>query len=132
MSPFLLPGHRTIIARNRRGGMVSKRRETSMCRPRIFSGMTALLLAQISCLPPTGGALGQIAEDKGTVTTTTPQRAACGPELQQYCSGVQPGQGRLIQCLNARQSDLSEACKTFVQLARQGCAPETGRTVRCI
>jgi hypothetical protein len=62
----------------------------------------------------------------------TPISAACGRELQQYCSGVQPGQGRLFQCLNARQSDLSEACKTFVQLARQVCAPEIGRTVRCI
>jgi predicted esterase len=58
--------------------------------------------------------------------------AACGPELQQYCSGVQPGQGRLIQCLAARQNDVSDGCKSFVQLARRGCAPEAGRVVRCI
>jgi hypothetical protein len=32
----------------------------------------------------------------------------------------------------ARQGELSEGCKTFVQLARQGCAPEAGRVVRCI
>jgi hypothetical protein len=59
--------------------------------------------------------------------------AACSQELQQFCAGVQPGQGRLIQCLAGRPSgDLSSACKTFVAQARQGCAPEPNRSVQCI
>ena len=91
--------------------------------PLIRSGVTALLLVQILCLPPTGGALGQATENKGAVTAT-PMDAACSQELQQFCAGVQPGQGRLIQCLAGRPSgDLSSACKTFVAQARQGCAP---------
>jgi predicted esterase len=104
-----------------------------MGRPLIFflSGVTVLLLAQALWLSQTGGALGQDVENRPPVAAT-PMNAACAPELQQFCSGVQPGQGRLIQCLNGRRSDLSEACRTFVQLAQQGCAPEVGRTVRCI
>jgi len=103
-----------------------------MRRPLLHSGMTALLLAQISCLLPTSAALGQIAEDNATVATT-PMSAACGQELQQFCSGVQPGQGRLIRCLAGRPSgDLSSACKIFVAQAREGCAPEPNRSVQCI
>jgi len=55
--------------------------------------------------------------------------AACAADLQRYCAGVQPGQGRLIQCL--RDRDLSEGCKSFLLRAR-GCAPEAGRVVECI
>jgi hypothetical protein len=103
-----------------------------MRRTLVHSGMAALLLAQILCLPPTGGALGQAAESKGAVAAT-PMQAACGQELQQFCAGVQPGQGRLIQCLAGRPGgDLSPACKLFVAQARPGCAPEPGRTVQCI
>jgi Cysteine rich repeat len=97
--------------------------------PLILSGMAALLLAQIPW--PTGMALGQGAGTAGAAVAT-PMNAACDRDLQQFCSGVQPGQGRLIQCLNGRKSDLSEACRTFVLLAQQGCAPEVDRTVRCI
>jgi acetyl esterase/lipase len=93
--------------------------------------MTALLLTQVLCLLLTGGARGQVAENNGTVVAT-PMSAACGRELQEFCSGVQPGQGRLIQCLAGRQGDLSAACNIFVAQARQGCAPEARRSVQCI
>jgi hypothetical protein len=73
----------------------------------------------------------QVAEKPGA-GGATPMEAACGSELQRYCSGVQPGQGRLILCLATRQNDVSDGCKSFVQLARRGCAPEAGRVVRCI
>jgi hypothetical protein len=50
-------------------------------------------------------------------TTTQPvpwRRAAglrvdCGRDLQQFCYGVQPGEGRLIRCLSSHQSQLSPA-----------------------
>jgi hypothetical protein len=98
-----------------------------MRRPLIPSDMTALIF----CLLLAGGARGQVAENNGTVVATS-MSAACGPELQQFCSGVQPGQGRLIQCLAGRQGDLSAACNIFVAQARQGCAPEPKRSVQCI
>jgi hypothetical protein len=108
-----------------------KRKEPWMNRPLILSGITALLLAQILCLPLTSEALGQVTQNKGTVAAT-PMSAACGQELQQFCSGIQPGQGRLIQCLAGRPGDLPAACNIFVAQARQGCAPEPRRSVQCI
>jgi hypothetical protein len=133
MSSFLLLDSATIIARIQRRGMVSNRKEPFRCVAlRFLSGMAALLLAQIAWLPPTGMALGQGTGNGGTLVAT-PMNAACGQELQQFCSGVQPGQGRLIQCLAGRSSgDLSSACKTFVAQARKGCAPELNRSVQCI
>ena len=64
--------------------------------------------------------------------SANPMSAACGRELQQFCSGVEPGQGRLVQCLDARRSELSEGCRSYLQPARQGCTPEAGRVVRCV
>jgi len=81
--------------------------------------------------PPTPVTQSQASEDQRS-GGANPMSAACGRELRQFCSGVQPGQGRLIECLNVRRSELSTGCKTFLQLARPGCAPEAGREVRCI
>jgi len=100
-------------------------------RSLIPADMTALLLTHVLCVLLTGGALGQVAENKGTVAAT-PMTAACGRELQQFCSDVRPGQGRLVQCLAGRPRDLSAACNIFVAQARQGCALEPRRSVQCI
>ena len=37
-------------------------------------------------------------------------RMDCGQDLRRFCYGVQPGEGRLIQCLSSRSSQLSPAC----------------------
>jgi hypothetical protein len=91
-----------------------------MQRRQILSVIAALLLAQTLSLLLTGAAPGQVAE-------------ACGQELQQFCPDVQPGQGRLVQCLAARRpGELTAACKLFVTKARQDCAPEPSRSVQCV
>ena len=51
-------------------------------------------------------------------------RAACGQELQQFCAGVQPGRGRLVQCLAQRQNELAPACQAFLS---QSSTPQTSR-----
>jgi hypothetical protein len=66
-------------------------------------------------------------------TTTQPvlwQRGArfrmdCGQDLHRLCYGVQPGQGRLIQCLLSHRGELSPACMSRVAVARPapGVAP---------
>jgi hypothetical protein len=93
--------------------------------------MAALLLAQIYCLLPTSRTQGQALENGGTISAP-PMTAACGQDLKQFCADVQPGQGRLIQCLARHSVEVSGACNTFVVQARQGCAPEQGRIVKCI
>lgn len=50
-------------------------------------------------------------------------RQACAADLQTYCSGVQPGGGRIKACLRQNADKLSPACKTALRnakAARQG------------
>jgi hypothetical protein len=41
-------------------------------------------------------------------------RAACGEDLRQFCAAVQPGGGRLVQCLSSHASELSAACGNVI------------------
>lgn len=48
-------------------------------------------------------------------TTATPTLSAdfllaCGQDIPQYCSAVEPGYGRLISCLYAHELVLSDSC----------------------
>lgn len=38
-------------------------------------------------------------------------RAACKADGHKFCSSVQPGGGRIIECLNTHKSELSAACQ---------------------
>ena len=51
---------------------------------------------------------------------STRLRAVCGHDLQRFCIGVQPGGGRLIQCLSAHTHELSEACGNIIATAGGG------------
>lgn len=43
--------------------------------------------------------------------TRPPGNGACKAEIEKLCPGVQPGGGRIIDCLTAHRDQLSEACK---------------------
>jgi Cysteine rich repeat len=38
-------------------------------------------------------------------------REACRADFEKYCAGVQPGGGRIVECLNKQHDQLSDACK---------------------
>jgi hypothetical protein len=38
-------------------------------------------------------------------------RSACGDDVRSLCGGVQPGGGRIVQCLATKAASLSSACK---------------------
>lgn len=38
-------------------------------------------------------------------------REACKADFEKFCSGVSPGGGRIVECLNKQHDSLSEACK---------------------
>lgn len=35
----------------------------------------------------------------------------CGDDLEKYCSNIQPGQGRLLQCIEKNDAKVSKRCK---------------------
>jgi hypothetical protein len=47
----------------------------------------------------------------GAMGQGTALRQACGPEIQQHCAGVQPGEGRLRDCVKENLPAFSEPCK---------------------
>jgi len=77
-------------------------------------------------------------------------RAVCGEDLQRFCAGVQPGDGRLIECLSYHIGEMSAACGNLIAAADRGgvklraacgedlqrfCAgvqPGGGRLVECL
>jgi Cysteine rich repeat len=46
------------------------------------------------------------------------QGPACADDVKQFCQGVQPGGGRIVQCLKTHATDLSAACKDRPQAAQ--------------
>ena len=53
-------------------------------------------------------------------------RVECGQDLQRFCNGVQPGEGRLIQCLSSHRSELSSEC-----ISRLTARPALGVRMDC-
>jgi len=45
-------------------------------------------------------------------------RQACRDDVKQLCSGVQPGGGRIKQCLKDNAAKVSDGCKQAIQAAR--------------
>jgi hypothetical protein len=62
---------------------------------------------------------------------------ACVSDVKTQCPGVNPGQGRIRECLKTHLNDLSEPCQTLVLKAvkakdcasdvKQNCAGKSGR-----
>ena len=50
-------------------------------------------------------------------------RSACAADAQKLCAGVQPGGGRILQCLKEHKDEVSDGCKQAVLKAKQNPAP---------
>lgn len=74
----------------------------------------------------------------------------CREDIQKFCSGIEPGQGRIAQCLKQNESRLSAACrekgpdmKARFKAAQEACVadvkkhcsgvePGGGRIIQCL
>ena len=45
--------------------------------------------------------------------------AACKPDIERLCPGVQPGEGRIKECMKQHRKDLSPDCKKEIMAARK-------------
>ncbi len=58
------------------------------------------------------------AQPQGAPPNAENIRRACGADIQRLCSGIQPGGGRLMQCMRSHQSELSSACQAALAAAK--------------
>lgn len=56
---------------------------------------------------------------QGDQGNASPAGQACRQDAQQFCKGVQPGGGRIVNCLLDHQKDLSDACYDTLAKRRQ-------------
>lgn len=53
----------------------------------------------------------------GAVSALDP--GPCAEDLKEYCSGITPGGGRLIQCLNEHSEELSSSCENWIERIKE-------------
>ena len=53
---------------------------------------------------------------------------ACGDDMKKFCRHVQPGGGRIVQCLEHYQSEISPNCSQWLNRkeSQEGSGPERG------
>jgi hypothetical protein len=78
--------------------------------------VAGLFLLSLLALSAATGAVAQGPPDPAVV-------AACTGDAQRLCRGVQPGEGRIGQCLKAHAMELSSGCVAAVQASRQHAPP---------
>lgn len=68
------------------------------------------------------GARAAIADQTPSAPAAVPAevRSACEADVAKLCAGVQPGGGRIQQCLARHKSEVSDGCKQAIMTARQG------------
>lgn len=42
-------------------------------------------------------------------------QGACHDDIERLCKDVQPGEGRVLQCLNSHKADVSKGCASAIQ-----------------
>jgi len=60
-------------------------------------------------------ARAQTPEQKAQIASL---KAACSADVSQFCGWVMPGGGRILACLQAKQGELSPACRVALPQAQ--------------
>lgn len=71
---------------------------------------------------------------QGSKEAQGPKKGACKADAEKLCKDVQPGGGKMIECLKQHQADLSPACSSNMKAVRQelkkvsdACEPDVER-----
>jgi hypothetical protein len=56
-----------------------------------------------------------LATSAGAIAQTAAEREACMTDFEKYCPGVQPGGGRVLECLSKHLDQLTPQCKSVVE-----------------
>jgi hypothetical protein len=56
---------------------------------------------------------------KDKTLLTKPAGEACKADREKFCADVKPGNGAIIKCMKAHESELSPACKAFGDAMKQ-------------
>ncbi len=67
-------------------------------------------------------------------TTAGAQQGACKEDVAKLCKDVQPGEGRIMECLKSHQAEVSPACATHMKQVKEqlkavsnACEPDMER-----
>ncbi len=80
-----------------------------------------------------------------SVSQAFARNGACADEVATYCKNVQPGQGRIMKCLEEHENNLSSVCRANLakMMKKHPCAddvirycsniqPGEGRIIQCL
>ena len=79
----------------------------------LLSAVAMLFVATVSAAP--------------TDNKEGPARGACRDEIKTICAGVQPGEGRLKQCMEANRDKFSPDCKERATMKHKPCHPRPAK-----
>jgi multidrug efflux system outer membrane protein len=92
---------------------------------------TGVTLSAIDLYKAMGGGWVTEAEKLAEASRDSAQSFPCMTEIEQFCKDVPSGEGRLLQCLAAHETDLSPACRSKfdevrarLEEAKRICAPD--------
>ena len=54
-------------------------------------------------------------------------KGACRTDVEKFCKDVQPGQGRIAQCMKQHEAELSPACKERIAKGKERIAEGKGK-----
>jgi hypothetical protein len=66
-----------------------------------------------------GGAMVALLSSSHALAAAQAHKGACKADAQKLCSDVQPGEGKLLECLKTHQAELSPQCATNIKSAQQ-------------
>ena len=46
---------------------------------------------------------------------TMAEKVACKDDAQKFCSGIKPGEGRILECLAPNKDKLTDSCRKVVE-----------------